>query len=269
MCRMSGVWCNGHMGENRPGEPPSSASWGVFTTVGCDRGRPLLWSRHHRRLAASLVALRAEDVVRLPTEHELCELLDANGLLGPARLRVVVRWAEPSEWLVEASASPCDVVGPALKPARLTVESWPSAPPLAGHKTLARMAWDMARERAQRAGCDDALLVDEAGNLLETSIANVLVVRDGAVRTPHAPTRCLPGVMRAWLLEHLGRADLSTGACELTVDDLASADEIWLSNAIIGVRRVGSVGDQQWQEWPHFGSLAHLGIPAPGWDDVA
>lgn len=112
------------------------------------------------------------------------------------------------------------------------------------------------------------MLVDVAGHLLETSIANVLVVRDGVVRTPHAPDCCLPGVMRAWLLEHLGRAGLSAEACELTVIDLATADEVWLSNAVIGVRRVGSVGDQRWQEWPRFGSLADLGIPAPGWGAV-
>jgi branched-subunit amino acid aminotransferase/4-amino-4-deoxychorismate lyase len=226
----------------------------------------LLWSQHSRRLEESLVALCADRVVRLPNEHQLCELLDADGHHGPARLQVVVvRRVETLELSVEASASPCDVVGPALTPARLTVESWPSAPPLAGHKTLARLAWDLARERAQHAGYDDALLVDSAGNLLETSIANVFLVRDGVVRTPHAPTRCLPGVMRSWLLEHLGRVGMSAEVCELTVDDLASADEVWLSNAVIGVRRIGSVDDRRWVEWPHFEVLASLGIPAPGW----
>jgi branched-subunit amino acid aminotransferase/4-amino-4-deoxychorismate lyase len=58
---------------------------------------------------------------------------------------------------------------------------------------------------------------------------------------------------------------MSAEVCELTVDDLASADEVWLSNAVIGVRRVGAVGDQRWPEWPRFESLLDLGIPAPGW----
>jgi branched-subunit amino acid aminotransferase/4-amino-4-deoxychorismate lyase len=262
---MSVVWRHGRICEGRESETPGVSGWGAFTTAGCDQCRPLLWSRHLGRLAASLEVLGAEDTVRLPSEPELCQLLDAGGFHGAARMRVWARRVEPSIWCVEASASPCDVVGPALTPAQLTIERWPSAPPLAGHKTLARLPWDLARERAQGAGFDDALLVDEKGNLLETSIANVFVLRDGVARTPIAPARCLPGVMRGWLLDHLGRAGLSVEACELTIDDLAAADEIWLSNAVIGLRRVATVDRQRWREWPRFGSLADLGIPAPGW----
>jgi branched-subunit amino acid aminotransferase/4-amino-4-deoxychorismate lyase len=262
---MSVVWCDGRIYESREAETPGGSAWGAFTTAGCDRCRPLLWSRHLGRLAASLEVLGAGDSVRLPTEPELCQLLDAGGFHGAARLRVAARRVEVSVWRVEASVSPFDVAGPALSPAHLTVERWLSAPPLAGHKTLGRSAWDLAREGARSAGFDDALLVDKQGNLLETSIANVFVLSDGVARTPIAPARCLPGVMRGWLLDHLGRAGLSVEACELTIDDLAVADEIWLSNAVIGLRRVASVDRQRWREWPRFRSLTDLGIPAPGW----
>ena len=71
--------------------------------------------------------------------------------------------------------------------------------------------------------------------------------------------------MRGWLLDHLGRAGLSAEVGELGVDDLVAADEVWLSNAVIGVRRVASVGEHRWDEWPRFGLLADLGLPAPGW----
>jgi branched-subunit amino acid aminotransferase/4-amino-4-deoxychorismate lyase len=264
VCGMSVMWRDGRICEGRPGASPGSSGWGAFTTVGCDHGRPLLWSQHGRRLAASLEVLGADTDVRIPTAHDLCQLLEASGLYGAARLRVVAQRIEPSVWRAEASASPCEP-GPALPPAELTIERWPSAPPLAGHKTLARLAWDLARERAQRDGFDDAMLVDEKNNLLETSVANVFVVRDGVARTPSAPSRCLPGVMRGWLLDRLGRAGLAVEICELGFDDLATADEIWLSNAVIGLRRVASVDQQRWREWPCFESLADLGIPAPGW----
>jgi branched-subunit amino acid aminotransferase/4-amino-4-deoxychorismate lyase len=263
--RMSVHWRNGRIGESRPGEAAGSAVWGVFTTAGCDQGRPLLWSLHKRRLAASLASLGAGNAAVLPTENELCELLNAAGLDGPARMRVVAQRSETSLWNIEASTTSNDAVGSELQPARLTIQRWPSAPPLAGHKTLARLAWDLARERAQQRGCDDALLIDSGENLLETSVANVWVMRDGVVRTPRAPDLCLPGVMREWLLENLSRADLVAEIGELTLPDLVSADEVWLSNAIVGVRRVGAVGEQQWREWPRFGLLSDIGIPAPGW----
>ncbi len=265
VCRVSVVWRNGHIDEGREGEAPNPALWGAFTTAGCDNGRPLLWSRHSRRLSASLLALGAKGTLELPTEKELCELLDAAGLDGPARLRVVAQRLDSSLWNIEASVRPCFPVGPGSQPARLVVQRWSAAPPLAGHKTLARMAWDLARERAQREGYDDALLVDSADNLLETSFANLWVLRDDAVRTPLAPRFCLPGVMREWLLENLGRAGIVAEVCDLKLRGLVTADEIWLSNAVIGVRRVGAVDDQRWREWTQFGRLENLGIPAPGW----
>lgn len=265
MCRVRIVWRNGRLDQDRASDAPNPAVWGAFTTTGCDRGRPLIWSRHSRRLSTSLIALGANDTVKLPTKKELCELLDAAGLDGPARLRVVARRLESSLWTVEASAMPCAAVGPGLPPARLAVLRWSSAPPLAGHKTLARMAWDLARERAQQEGSEDALLVDSADRLLETSVANLWVLKGNAVRTPLAPDRCLPGVMREWLLENLGRAGIVAEVCDLRLPDLVSADEIWLSNAINGVRRIGSVGDQRWRKWTGFGQLKNLGIPAPGW----
>lgn len=262
---MSIRWRDGVIDEEPSIEAPGAAAWGVFTTVGCERGQPLLWSPHSRRLVSSLAFLGATGDVRLPTEQELCELLDTAGLQGSARLRVVARRAEPPAWRVEASAVPCEAVGPAIDPAKLMIERWPSPPPLAGHKTLSRLAWDVALERAQRVGCDDALLVDSSNRVLETSIANVWVVQDGVARTPNAPISCLPGVMREWLLENLGRVGLATEVCELEDAALGEADEMWLSNAVIGVRRVGSVDDRRWVEWPFFELLADLGIPAPGW----
>lgn len=265
MCQVSVVWRNGRLDQDRGSEAPDPAVWGALTTAGCDHGRPLLWSRHSRRLSTSLIALGANDTVKLPTKKELCELLNAAGFDGPARLRVVARRLESSLWNVEASATPCAAAGPGSEPARLVVHRWSSAPPLAGHKTLARMAWDLARERAQRQGCEDALLVDSVDRLLETSVANLWVLKGDTARTPLAPDLCLPGVMREWLLENLCRAGIVAEICDLRLRDLVTADEIWLSNAVIGVRRVGAVGDQRWREWTRFGRLENLGIPAPGW----
>ena len=262
---MSVLWRNGRIVEDRSDDAPGIAGWGAFTTAGCDHGRPLLWARHSRRLAASLDSLGAGNAPVLPTENELRELLVGAGLDGPARVRVVARRVEPSRWNIEASGRSCVAFGPSSEPARLTVHRWASAPPLAGHKTVARLAWDLARERAAHEGFDDALLIDSGDNLLETSVANVWVLADGKAQTPRAPDRCLPGVMREWLLENLGRTGLLAESSGLTLSDLVTADEVWLSNAVAGVRRVGEIDEQRWREWPQFDLLDELGIPAPGW----
>jgi branched-subunit amino acid aminotransferase/4-amino-4-deoxychorismate lyase len=203
--------------------------------------------------------------VALPDEAALRELLRADGLDGAARLRVVGLRKETSGWVVEASASHCEAAGPDAPPARLLLQRWQAAPPLAGHKTLARLPWDLARERACREGADDALLVDGAGHVLETAIANVWLCRGRELRTPPAPARCLPGIMRGWLLEHAGALGLRALECDLTEADLLGADELWISNAVGGVRRVASVAGREWRRWPFFEDLAKLGVPAPAW----
>jgi branched-subunit amino acid aminotransferase/4-amino-4-deoxychorismate lyase len=262
---MNVVWRDGSIVERRPDRQPGLACWGLFTTVGCDLGRPFLWSRHERRLTASLVALGVEQGVRLPTEPEVCHFLDAGGFDGSTRLRVVAFRIDEATWSVEASATPCAVEGAMQAPARLITDRWTAPPPLVGHKTLSRLPWEVARERAHRSGFDDVLLVDSADNLLETSTANIWVVHGGIAKTPRAPVQCLPGVMRGWLLEHLENAGLAPEICDLTTSDLATADEIWLSNAVVGVRRVASVDSHRWTVWPRFDSLEDLGVPAPGW----
>ena len=147
----------------------------------------------------------------------------------------------------------------------MSIERWGAAPPLAGHKTLSRLQWDLARQRAVAAGADDAVLTDAAGNILETSVANVWIVRDHLARTPPAPARCLPGIMRGWLLENLPAAGIRAEESDLDVSELDQADEVWISNAVIGVRRVGRVFDKRWDSWPVFECVAASDVPAPGW----
>jgi branched-subunit amino acid aminotransferase/4-amino-4-deoxychorismate lyase len=242
--------------------------WGVFTTAGCDGGRVLLWERHAPRLERSLAALGADPDLVLPDRDALERLLEHDGLDGSARLRVVARRRAPDvAWSVEASAVavPSDQVGPDAVPQRLRVVRWEAAPPLAGHKTLARLPWDHARETVRAHGADDALLVDAAGRLLETSFANLFMRFGDRLVTPPAPGRCLPGVLRGWLLEHALSAGFAIDERDVTLEELEVADELWLTNAVLGVRRVGSVNDRTWRRWDGFSRLRTVGVPAPGW----
>jgi branched-subunit amino acid aminotransferase/4-amino-4-deoxychorismate lyase len=71
--------------------------------------------------------------------------------------------------------------------------------------------------------------------------------------------------MRGWLLEHVGALGLQARECDFTEADLLGADELWISNAVGGVRRVASVAGREWRSWSFFERLSRLGVPAPGW----
>jgi para-aminobenzoate synthetase/4-amino-4-deoxychorismate lyase len=67
------------------------------------------------------------------------------------------------------------------------------------HKTTQRAPYEVARERCE--GYDDVLLYNEAGELTEFTIGNLVFEIEGRFFTPPIPCGVLPGTFRAHLLE--------------------------------------------------------------------
>jgi para-aminobenzoate synthetase/4-amino-4-deoxychorismate lyase len=81
----------------------------------------------------------------------------------------------------------------------------------------------------------DLLLVADDGAVLETSRANVFVVHDDAVLTPPVDGRILPGTARERVVEILREAGVPVFQRRLTLTDVASASEVFATNALRGV----------------------------------
>ena len=112
--------------------------------------------------------------------------------------------------------------------------------PLAALKTTSRADYVYARLEARRAGADDALFLTIDGHLSEGTTANIFLVRrapDGTAElaTPSLECAILPGTTRTWLLAWAARAGLRPVEGRLTVADLASADEAFLTSSVAGV----------------------------------
>lgn len=258
------IWRGGTWSEGEPAAAVSPADEGLFTTAGCEGGRALLWQRHLARLEASMGAWGPRPAGGLPSAAQVSALLRRLGVARGGRARIVARRRE-GRWQVEGEASSLEAPGPRAPAQRLAVVHWTEVPPQAGHKSLARAMWDEARERAVLRGFDDALLVAPEAGVLETSVANVVALLGGRAATPPAPDLCLPGVMRGWLLDSAGGFGLRIEERPVSLEEIEAADEVWITNALIGVRRVGRVGERRWQRWPVWRRLLQHGVPAPGW----
>ena len=97
-----------------------------------------------------------------------------------------------------------------------------------------------ARIEARAAGADDALFLTTAGHLSESTTANVFLVRtalDGVLElaTPSLDCAILPGTTRSWLLRWAASAGLRPVEGWLTPDELATADEAFISSSVAGV----------------------------------
>lgn len=233
---------------------------GVFETLRVRASHPTELAEHVARLRRSAGGL---DIV-LPADLDtrlakgIAELLTANGLdghEGDASVRVTIsRGAYHGRGLLPAG----EVV-----PATIAIQAWPVVPaapahlerglhvvasavrrdpanPLVSLKTTSRADYVYARLEARRAGADDAIFLTIDGHLSEGTTANIFLVRlapDGAreLATPSLDCAILPGTTRSWLLTWATRVGLRPVEARLSRDELAGADEAFLSSSVAGV----------------------------------
>ena len=140
---------------------------------------------------------------------------------------------------VRHEASSLDVVGgPMLAAVRVT-----HLPVLPGNaaKPATRRYWDGPHRIAMRRGAHQAALHLPDGTLIDGSTATLWVVHAGVVCTPPAPP-AIAGVARRAIFELGKTAGIQIAVRSLTLDALADADEVFLSNAVGGVRAVRGRG---------------------------
>ena len=131
-----------------------------------------------------------------------------------------------------AVAIECAPLASAPEPVRVAVAAEPvdSREPLLYHKTTRRAVYE--RAAAARPDRDDVLLVNERGELTESTVANLVVDLDGGRWTPPLACGLLPGVFRADLLR---RGEVRERV--LRPEDLARADAVFLVSSVRRWRR--------------------------------
>lgn len=103
------------------------------------------------------------------------------------------------------------------------------------HKTTRREAYEQAAARHPAA--DDVVLVNERGEAVETTIANLVARMGDAWVTPPIESGCLPGTYREELID---RGTLSERP--ISVAELMAADEVAVVNSVRGWRTAKLVG---------------------------
>ena len=108
------------------------------------------------------------------------------------------------------------------------------ANPMLFHKTTQRPIYSLEYHAAAQAGFDDVLFFNLLGELTEGAISNIFVEKDGRWFTPPVECGLLAGVFRRHLLET--RPEIEERV--LHEEDLRTADAIYLTNAVRGLRKV-------------------------------
>jgi len=205
-------------------------------------GVPPVALRETCRVAAGRVPLLAYHLARL-----------VSGGCGPsvlARVRAAVRGAlgagDPAEAYgrlavtvtvegevtAQLSSKPSSLHvedGPEIAP--VVIEAPPQLPPGAA-KPAERALWDEVQRQAGPGS--QAVLVDVDGHLIDGATASVWVRRGESLFTPPAPP-AVAGVAREAVFDLALECGLRAAEAELTLAELAEADEVFFSNAVAGV----------------------------------
>lgn len=118
-----------------------------------------------------------------------------------------------------------------------------SADSIANLKSCSALIYALAAGQAKAAGWNDVLIRNTLGNIIESSIANIFLVKRGLIYTPPLTDGCVSGVMRRHIINSLKKNEITVIEKSITEDDINSADELFLSNAIKGIKWVGKAGN--------------------------
>lgn len=223
---------------------------GVFTTVAIYNGQPFLWPEHWKRLKddASKLNVDCTGANERSVGDCLRKLIAVNRVTyGRARIILLARSGRDVWKTKKTGERKTDLLimtgePQKISPAGLSLAVSPyrhnTLSPLAGVKSLNYLDEVLAWEEAQAREFDEAVMLNERGELVSATMASIFWVKEGTLHTPTLSTGTLPGVTRAAVIQlATGKfIPVVEGAYEL--GDLTDAEEIFLTSASYGVAPV-------------------------------
>jgi branched-subunit amino acid aminotransferase/4-amino-4-deoxychorismate lyase len=220
---------------------------GVFTTLAIYKGRPFLWPQHWMRLMehAARTGVDCAGFDEEGVREALARLITANEVEdGRARLTLFGN-GEQGVWkLKDADVGKTELLimtgearllgeeGLALtvSPYRINTLS-----PLAGLKSINYLPHILSLEEARRRDFDEAVVLNERGEVVSTTMANIFWVTDGTLHTPSLSTGALAGTTRARVIALSSHLSIPHVEGVYDLSHLGDADEIFLTSAGLGV----------------------------------
>ena len=230
---------------------------GLFETMKCVNGIIGLQHLHFERLFTGMNQLMFQVPGWFTTEfltHQIQQLITANDHQSTSRIRLMV--FRGSGGLYDAN----------LAELNFLIESFP-LPAASVNENLVIGVYDQARKsqdvfasiksnnflpyivaahHAKNAGWHDAIILNTSDRVADSTIANVFLIKNNIISTPALGEGCVAGVMRRYLLGKLRSAAYQVTEACITPAALYAADEVFLTNAVSGIRKVKTAGDSHY-----------------------
>ncbi len=118
---------------------------------------------------------------------------------------------------------------------------------LSGIKHLNRLEQVLARAEWKDPQIQEGLLADDTGHFIEATMSNLFLVANKQLVTPSLQYSGVAGVIRGLICERLApKFKLKVSESEITLDEIVHADEVFLTNSIIGIWPVRQLEGHTW-----------------------
>lgn len=233
---------------------------GLFETMHVENGKIPLINLHMERLFAGIALLEFQVPAGFTANKlidEITGLFSLNGCGKSGRARLSVFRGNGNlnedpgflEYLIECEKIPHEKTG--LHARGLQIDIFPfarkSQDKFSNLKSAAFLPYVMAARYAKQNKLDDCLLLNSSGNIADSTIANIFIIKDQKIFTPALTQGCVQGVMRKFLLEFLDKNGYKITEGIVTPEQLSQADEIFLTNAIKKIQWVQTMKGRTYQ----------------------
>jgi len=213
-----------------------------------------LFDLHFGRISDSLSAYQISISPSLEKEtlhNSLIELATKTGLTKCARIRLTIyrggggKFSPKSnyaEWVVSIERTETD--GYELNSKGVVIglfqDLTKTPDKFSNFKNLNSTISIQASLFASKNKLGDALILNNEHKIIEATSSNIFLVSNGALYTPKLSSGAVGGVMRAYILNLAIELEIKVFECTLTPQELLKADEVFLTNAVSGIRWVAS-----------------------------
>lgn len=223
---------------------------GVFESIRIINGNVSLFPLHYQRLINALQHVKInvpDNFTEDFCKNQILNLAKQSGIEKNARIRFSVFRKEggfylpasnEGEYLIEGAAM--QQPGYSLNAKGLTVDIYAEnekhTSTISTYKTSNALLYVLAAVYRQEHKLDDCLLINSRGRVIESIDANLFLVINGELYTPPLSEGCVAGVMREFILYIADKQKITVHETPVTLEKLFEADEVFLSNAIYGIR---------------------------------
>jgi 4-amino-4-deoxychorismate lyase len=259
------IWLNGNPAGALP-LPDRGLDFGdgLFETLLLHAGEALYPDFHLRRLQRGLHALSFPDCVAAVEGqlHAVVAQIATRGWRRTALRLTITRGSGPRGYAPPIDAKPRTIMianelGPGYGglPVAATLSlanvRWPTQPALAGLKHLNRLEQVLAARQCRADAVDEVVMLDQDENVISVAAGNLFVVTDGHLLTPSISHCGIAGTRRELVIQRWAPAiGLQVAEQAISLAQVETAQEVFYSNSLVGLRPVKSFGAARWESHP-------------------